>query len=75
MKTLAGCAAVTLREHGGVYWVPAPFADTLRQLQLAVAGIGGTRIDVVPVHATPEASKAMEGFDWFPPPELGATTT
>ena len=40
VKTLASCAAVTLRDHGGVYWVPAPFADTLRRLQIAVAGIG-----------------------------------
>ncbi|ACL64466.1 hypothetical protein A2cp1_1121 [Anaeromyxobacter dehalogenans 2CP-1] len=59
VKTLASCAAVTLREHGGIYWVPAPFAATLRRLQMAVAGIGGSRIDVVPVHASPEASKAL----------------
>ncbi len=59
VKTLAACAAVTLRDHGGVYWVPAPFSDTLRRLQNAVAGIGTSRIDVVPIHATPEASKAL----------------
>jgi hypothetical protein len=59
VKTLASCAAVTLREHGGVYWVPAPFAATLRRLQVAVAEIGGSRIDVVPVHASPEASRAL----------------
>ena len=59
VKTLASCAAVTLRDHGGVYWVPAPFADTLRRLQVAVAGIGGSRLDVIPVHASPEASQAL----------------
>jgi len=59
VKTLASCAAVTLREHGGVYWVPTPFADTLRRLQAAVAGIGASRIDIVPIHATPEAAKAL----------------
>lgn len=59
VKTLASCAAVTLREHGGVYWVPAPFAATLRRLQVAVAGIGASRIDVVPIHASPEASMAL----------------
>lgn len=58
MKTLAACAAVTLRDKGGVYWVPSPFADTLRRLQVAVAGIGASRVDVVPIHASPEASKA-----------------
>ncbi|GEJ56632.1 hypothetical protein AMYX_13730 [Anaeromyxobacter diazotrophicus] len=59
VKTLAACAAVTLREHGGVYWVPAPFAETLRRLQIAVAGIGASRLDVVPIHASPEASQAL----------------
>jgi hypothetical protein len=59
VKTLASCAAVTLRDHGGVYWVPAPFAATLRRLQVAVAGIGASRIDVVPIHASPEASMAL----------------
>ena len=59
VKTLAACAAVTLREHGGVYWVPAPFADTLRRLQIAVASIGASRVDVVPIHASPEASQAL----------------
>lgn len=28
MKTLDACSAVTLRDHGGVYWVPAPYADS-----------------------------------------------
>jgi hypothetical protein len=59
VKALAACAAVTLREHGGVYWVPAPFTDTLRRLQKAVAGIGASRVDVVPIHACPEASRAL----------------
>lgn len=59
VKTLASCAAVTLRDHGGVYWVPAPYAETLRRLQIAVGGIGASRVDVVPVHASPEASKAL----------------
>jgi hypothetical protein len=59
LKTLGSCAAVTLRDHGGVYWVPAPHAETLRQLQRAVASIGASRLDVVPIHATPEATAAL----------------
>lgn len=55
VNTLASCAAVTLRDHGGVYWVPAPYADILRRLQLAVSHIGRSRLDVVPIHATPRA--------------------
>ena len=61
VKTLGSCAAVTLREYGGVYWVPAPYAETLRRLQTAVAGIGASRLDIVPIHATPEARAALGG--------------
>ena len=59
VKTLNSCAAVTLREHGGVYWIPAPYAETLRQLQQAVSNIGASRLDVVPIHASPEATAAL----------------
>ena len=59
VKTLGSCAAITLREHGGVYWVPSPFADTLRRLQRAVSNIGRSRLDLVPIHATPEAKQAL----------------
>jgi hypothetical protein len=59
VKTLASCAAVTLRDHGGVYWVPAPYAETLRRLRDAVSNIGASRLEVVPIHATPEATAAL----------------
>jgi hypothetical protein len=59
VKTLSSCAGITLREHGGVYWVPAPYAETLRQLQRAVSNIGRSRLDLVPIHATPEAQQAL----------------
>ena len=59
MKTLTSCAAVTLRDFGGVYFVPAPYADTLRRLQAAVAAIGASRLDIVPIHASPEARAAL----------------
>jgi hypothetical protein len=59
LKTLTACAAVTLRDHGGVYWVPAPYAETLRQMKEAVSHIGASRIDVVPIHASPEANAAL----------------
>jgi len=59
LKALDACAAVTLRDSGGVYWIPAPYADTLRLLKDAVAQIGASRIDVVPIHATPEAKAAL----------------
>ena len=59
VKTLNSCAAVTLRENGGVYWVPAPYAETLRQLQRAVSNIGASRLDVVPIHGSAEATVAL----------------
>jgi hypothetical protein len=59
LKTLSSCAAVTLREHGGVYWVPAPYTETLRRLQQAVSNIGRSRIDIIPIHATPEGQQAL----------------
>ncbi len=59
LKVLATCAAVTLRDHGGVYWVPSPSAETLRHLQAAIANIGRSRVDVVPIHSSPEAQQAL----------------
>jgi hypothetical protein len=59
VKVLGSCAAITLRDHGGVYWVPAPYAETLRRLQSAVSNIGRSRLDLVPIHATPEGTRAL----------------
>jgi hypothetical protein len=59
VRTLNSCAAVTLRDNGGVYWVPAPYAEILRQLQQAVSNIGASRLDVVPIHASTEATAAL----------------
>ena len=59
IKVLDSSAAVTLREHGGVYWVPAPFAETLRRLQTAVEQIGSSRVYILPVHASDDASRTL----------------
>ena len=59
MKTLDACAAVTLRDHGGVYWVPAPYADLLRRLQVAVEKIGSSRVYLLPVHASADANRTL----------------
>ena len=39
-KTLDSFAAVTLRQTGGVYWVPAPYAAPLRRLQGVIEQLG-----------------------------------
>jgi hypothetical protein len=59
MKALDGCAAVTLRDHGGVYWVPTPYAETLRRLQGAIEKIGSSRVYLLPVHASADANRTL----------------
>jgi hypothetical protein len=59
MKTLDACAAVTLRDHGGVYWVPAPYAETVRRLQGAVEKIGSSRAYLLPVHTSADANRTL----------------
>jgi hypothetical protein len=59
MKTLESCAAVTLREHGGVYWIPAPYAETVRRLQGAIEKIGSSRVYLLPVHASADANRTL----------------
>ena len=59
MNVIGACSAVTLRDHGGVYWVPAPHASTLRRLQNAVERIGSSRVHLLPVHASADANKTL----------------
>jgi hypothetical protein len=59
MKVLDACAAVTLRDHGGVYWVPAPYAETVRRLQGAIEKIGSSRVYLLPVHASADANRTL----------------
>lgn len=59
MKTLDACAAVTLRDHGGVYWVPAPYANLVRRLQAAIEKIGSSKLYILPVHASADATRTL----------------
>jgi hypothetical protein len=59
MKALDACAAVTLRDHGGVYWVPVPYAETVRRLQGAIEKIGSSRVYLLPVHASVDANRTL----------------
>ncbi len=59
MKVLVGCAAVTLRDHGGVCWVPAPYAETVRRLQVAIEKIGRSRVYLLPVHSSADANRTL----------------
>lgn len=59
MKVLDSCAAITLRDHGGVVWVPAPYAETVRRLQSAVERIGASKLYILPVHASGDANRTL----------------
>lgn len=59
VKTLNSLAAVTLRENGGIYWVPAPFAETTRRLQTAIEKIGASRVYLLPLHKSADAEKTL----------------
>lgn len=56
-RTLASFAPVLLRENGGVWWVPAPHAKALRQLQATIESIGSSRFYLLPVHDSNDAHR------------------
>lgn len=59
VRALQAFAAVTLRDHGGIYWVPRSFAPQMRQLQSAVEQIGTSRFYLLPVHRNAESSRTL----------------
>ena len=59
VKALHACSAVSLREGGGIYWVPNPFSQQLRKLQAAIQQIGASRFYLLPVHDSADASRAL----------------
>jgi hypothetical protein len=50
---------VTLRDHGGVYWIPAQYEKQLRQLQGAIEKIGSSKVYLLPVHDSADASRTL----------------
>jgi hypothetical protein len=58
-RTLASFSAVTLRESGGVYWVPQPFARELRQLQKCIQQFGSSEVYLIPVHDSADANRTL----------------
>jgi hypothetical protein len=58
-RTLASFNAVTLRESGGIYWVPSPYAKQLRQLQTCIEQFGQSEVYLLPVHDSADASRTL----------------
>ena len=53
VNTLGGpAAAVPLREHGGVYWVPPTASATVDALREVINATGQSQFDVLPLFAT-----------------------
>lgn len=59
VKTLGSFAAVTLRQMGGVYWVPAPYAAPLRRLQAIIEQLGQSKMHLVPITRTKEGQESL----------------
>jgi hypothetical protein len=59
VRAIGTLAAVALRDHGGVYWIPAPYARQLRKLQSAVEKIGSSKMYLLPVHDSADASRTL----------------
>ena len=59
LRTLNACSAVSLREHGGIYWVPAPHANLLRKLQSCIEQLGRSQLYLLPVHRCAESERTL----------------
>jgi hypothetical protein len=59
VKTLRSFAAFSLRDGGGVHFVPDPCADRLRRLKSAVDKIGNSTVHLLPIHQSPEAKQTL----------------
>src|SRR5207248_2819039 len=59
VRAIGTFAAVSLRESGGVYWIPSPYAERLRQLQGAIEKIGSSKMYLLPVHDSADASRTL----------------
>ncbi len=58
-RTLQSFQAVLLRENGGVWWVPAPYAEPLRKLQVCIESIGTSKVYLLPVHDSADAHRTL----------------
>lgn len=59
LRTLNAAAAVSLRDNGGVYWIPSPHAELVRRLRDAIERIGASKVFILPVHRSAESERAL----------------
>ncbi|MCQ6473451.1 DUF6744 family protein, partial [Vibrio parahaemolyticus] len=58
-RALQSMSAVLVRDSGGVWWVPAPHAESMRKLQVAIESIGSSRFYLLPVHDSSDAHRTL----------------
>lgn len=58
-KALTEWCAVSLREKGGVYWVPRTRSEEIRKLRTAVSQLGSSAMYLMPVHAGADTNAAI----------------
>lgn len=59
VRALHAFAAITLRDHGGVYWIPRTFSAEVRRLQSAVERLGSSKFYLVPVHDSADTERSL----------------
>lgn len=59
IRVLRDVAAVPLRSHGGLYWVPATFQETVEKIGKVIDGVGSCSFAILPIHATTFGTKAI----------------
>ena len=58
-KALQQWSAVTLRDTGGIYYVPRTQSENLRRLRDVVKQFGKSQMFLLPVHSTDEAKQSL----------------
>lgn len=58
-RTLQHLSAVLLRDSGAIWYVPAPNATALRQLQTCVESIGNSKLYLLPIFDGAESSRTL----------------
>lgn len=63
LNVLRDCAVITLRDSGGVYFVPSPFAEKVEALKAAIEKVGSSTFVALPISDEPtgKAATAMAG--------------
>lgn len=59
LRALRAGGAITVRDHGGVYWLPAPSVAIGASLRTVIEGLGNSSFSILPVHSTPEGNATL----------------